>query len=705
MAERIARRSRDSTRRLAQISRFCAAIRDTLNARRVSVLAYDGASETVSFFASHESEDGRFAELVAKWSRIPLDDFPAAKAALTDERPVVVEDAQRDEALPPGLASDFGMTSVHLEPLLAPGPVGLLAIEPASAAHSDYLESIVPLVAASAGRIPRAEELDGDRSDAAFLVELMDAAALERSVGGVLGVACERLARRMGARRGAAFLVDDDSVIPRAARYADGSRDPEAWERFTRAPSPPPLVDSVVKSGAPATAEEPESPLISGWWGESFEIGAALAVPIGRPSRIIGVLTVDFAGPHAFTDEEIELAADVGARIAGIVDRAREAEERTAHLRAAIAVRHLLEDGSRAQTEDEAAQILARVAKEALGVEHAGVFLTDPEERIEHVALDVPEGLEAVIRERLVGTPAREFRLWRRAARQGEPLFVENARSSQLIPTEIVALLRLRSYAAFALLSSDRPLGLVVCAETRETCHWPPEQRRLVEQLALEGAMILENAALRGADRERIDELARQAFHDPLTDLPNRALFADRLEHALARLHRSDQIIAVLLLDLDGFKAVNDSLGHEAGDQLLIAVSQRLRACLRPADTIARLGGDEFTILLEEIISSQEATRVAERIEDSLRTPFLLDGHDVRITISIGIALNSGGDAQPEGLMRNADAAMYQAKRAGKARYEIFRADSAPALDEIEPEGEPSITRSRPEDLEGDLQD
>ena len=127
----------------------------------------------------------------------------------------------------------------------------------------------------------------------------------------------------------------------------------------------------------------------------------------------------------------------------------------------------------------------------------------------------------------------------------------------------------------------------------------------------------------------------------------------------------------MLLLDLDGFKEVNDSLGHDAGDQLLIAVSQRLRGCLRPADSIARLGGDEFTILLEEITSLHEATRVAERIEDSLRTPFVLDGHEVAVTASIGIALNSGGDISPEELVRNSDAAMYRAKHAGKARYEI----------------------------------
>jgi diguanylate cyclase (GGDEF)-like protein len=544
-------------------------------------------------------------------------------------------------------------------------------VEPASAAASEAIDSIVPLVAASAGRIPPPEELEGDRSEAGFLIELMDAAAAETSLGRSLGTICERLARRLGARRGAAFLKENGHVVARAARYADGSRDPEAWERFRSAASPPPLIDTVMRTGEAVTAEEPDSPLIAGWWAESFDVGAVLAVPIGRPPEIVGVLTLDYSTAREFSEDELRLAESAGLRLGGIIERAREIEERTAHLNAATAVRRLLEEGSRALSPAQAGETLARIAKEALGVQHASVILVDPEDRIEYIGLDVPEQFEAVARERLVGSPAREFRLWRRAMRQPKPIFVENARASQLIPTELVTLLGLRSYVAFPLLSSERPLGLVICAETRESRHWTPEERRLVDQLALEGSLVVENAALRGADQERIDELARQAFHDPLTDLPNRALFADRLAQALARLERHDQVIAVILLDLDGFKEVNDSLGHDAGDRLLVALSQRLRACLRPADSIARLGGDEFTILLEEIASTSEATRVAERIEDSLRMPFVLDGHEVKVTASIGIALNSGNDIEPDDLVRNADAAMYRAKRAGKARYEI----------------------------------
>jgi diguanylate cyclase (GGDEF)-like protein/PAS domain S-box-containing protein len=166
-------------------------------------------------------------------------------------------------------------------------------------------------------------------------------------------------------------------------------------------------------------------------------------------------------------------------------------------------------------------------------------------------------------------------------------------------------------------------------------------------------------------------ELAHQALHDPLTGLANRALFLDRLGHALARIDGRGGGLAVLFLDLDDFKYVNDSLGHRAGDRLLVEVAARLLAGLRPGDTVARLGGDEFTVLLEDLAEPEEARRVAERLADGLRPPFRLDGRDVFVSASIGIAGPSAG-AQADDLLRLADVAMYEAKHRGKARYAVF---------------------------------
>lgn len=190
--------------------------------------------------------------------------------------------------------------------------------------------------------------------------------------------------------------------------------------------------------------------------------------------------------------------------------------------------------------------------------------------------------------------------------------------------------------------------------------------------------------------------LAYQAFHDPLTNLPNRALFLDRLEHALVRAARQYETLAVLFLDLDRFKAINDSLGHTAGDRLLIAVANRLQHCLRPEDTVARfgstisrLGGDEFTILLEGITDASDAVRIADRIIEELRQPFTLGEHEVVITTSVGIALNASGQDLPANLLRDADVAMYRAKQRGRARYEVFDTSmNAAALRRLELETE-----------------
>ncbi len=183
----------------------------------------------------------------------------------------------------------------------------------------------------------------------------------------------------------------------------------------------------------------------------------------------------------------------------------------------------------------------------------------------------------------------------------------------------------------------------------------------------------------------RLDQLARQAFRDPLTSLPNRALFMDRLQHALTRTERRGERLAVLFLDLDRFKVVNDSMGHGVGDQLLIGVSQRLSACLRPEDTIARLGGDEFAILLEDVKDDKGPTSVADRLTAELQQPFSCESREVVITVSIGIAMSTARRTTPEDILRDADLAMYHAKGKGTARYEIFdKSMNAPAQERMD---------------------
>ena len=184
-------------------------------------------------------------------------------------------------------------------------------------------------------------------------------------------------------------------------------------------------------------------------------------------------------------------------------------------------------------------------------------------------------------------------------------------------------------------------------------------------------------------ERVRLEEqLTQQAFYDGLTLLPNRALFRDRLQQALAQSTRTNNPLAVLLVDLDGFKQVNDSLGHDAGDQLLQAVAERFSETSRPSDTLARLGGDEFALLIDGAHETH-AVGVARRFLVSLEEPIWVAGRELVVGGSIGIALHAGGAGEGEELLRHADVAMYAAKEAGRGRFEVFRYDMARELGEL----------------------
>jgi diguanylate cyclase (GGDEF)-like protein/PAS domain S-box-containing protein len=188
-------------------------------------------------------------------------------------------------------------------------------------------------------------------------------------------------------------------------------------------------------------------------------------------------------------------------------------------------------------------------------------------------------------------------------------------------------------------------------------------------------------------ERVRVQEqLRRAALHDALTGLPNRALFVELLGQTLdAAKRRPERQCAVLFLDIDRFKVINDSLGHQIGDELLVAISRRLQSCLRDGDALARLGGDEFTVLLHDVHGSDQAKAIAQRIQGAIQAPLSLGGREIVVSASIGIALSVADYRSPHDIMRDADSAMYRAKTGGKARHELFDAEMhAQALDRLE---------------------
>ena len=253
----------------------------------------------------------------------------------------------------------------------------------------------------------------------------------------------------------------------------------------------------------------------------------------------------------------------------------------------------------------------------------------------------------------------------------------------------IAASYGLRSVILMPLTYQQVYLGGICLQQCDRQRTWTEDEVALIKiigdqcAIAIHQAQLYQQAQTELAERQRIEaQLRHDAFHDALTGLPNRALLINRIEHALQLAQRRSVRnvamepfqFAVLFLDLDRFKLVNDSLGHAAGDQLLKIVAQQLQSCLRLGDTVARLGGDEFVILLEDIHAAADAIEASHRIHEALKIPIRLDGHEIFITVSIGIAFNTAHYTEPDQLLRDVDIAMYRAKKRSRGSYEIFDA-------------------------------
>jgi diguanylate cyclase (GGDEF)-like protein/PAS domain S-box-containing protein len=333
--------------------------------------------------------------------------------------------------------------------------------------------------------------------------------------------------------------------------------------------------------------------------------------------------------------------------------------ERRAAQQAAVA--KFGEQALEGATTHELMQRAVTLAAEMLGVEVTGVaeLLPDQDCLVLRAGHGWPE--DAVGHARIPGGTASRagFTILR-----GKPVVVNDW--SQALPFEQSPALRelgIRSGVTVLIEGSRGPFG-VLGAHSIRPRSYDPGDVDFLQSLANVLADALERQAIE-------DDIRHRALHDDLTGLPNRALFLDRLEHALANLRRHRAMAAILFLDLDHFKLVNDSLGHHVGDELLAAVAPRLSQAVRAADTVARFGGDEFGILFEDIADERDATHMAERVAAAFSTPFVLGGSEHFVSASIGIALARGGEL-PQDLVRDADAAMYRAKERGRARYELF---------------------------------
>jgi diguanylate cyclase (GGDEF)-like protein len=383
-------------------------------------------------------------------------------------------------------------------------------------------------------------------------------------------------------------------------------------------------------------------------------------------TRHIAIVSADEVGALAAS---FNVIIDETARIAESLDDARDAlqanrrdlealvTERTAHAAMQAAVAKL---GRAAVASSDVAlicdQAVSTVAA-TLHADRAGFVDYRPSDRtLGLVHSYAPDGAD--LRPRLSGSDGSN---WWSALSAASPVMLEYADCDQLFGHQPG-----QGHGLWATVAvRHEPFGSVVCVRD------DPQLPFTADDVSFLGAVanIVGSAVSRIRNEE---ELNHQALHDPLTGLPNRVLLVDRLALGLARLHRRPGTLAVLFVDVDQFKVINDSLGHDQGDRLLILMAERLRSAVRPGDTVARFGGDEFVVLCEDLAGQNEAIAIGERIREQAATPLLLDGRDYFVTVSTGIALTDSPDMPAADLLRDADSAMYQAKQTGRARSAVF---------------------------------
>jgi diguanylate cyclase (GGDEF)-like protein len=303
---------------------------------------------------------------------------------------------------------------------------------------------------------------------------------------------------------------------------------------------------------------------------------------------------------------------------------------------------------------------ITRCATELLDAEVAAVRLVDPQSPRE-VIMVAHRGLPPAIAEAMQRSGIGEGAGGRAIAEDRLVIVEDYARANDALPQ--LGEMHLQRAMAAPVRDGDQATGSIVVATVRSDLVFGPLQQEVLIAFA-------EHASLAITDAKRVEHIRKLAFHDELTGLPNRGLFMERLEQALIRARRHGDDVAVLYLDLDRFKTINDSLGHTAGDQVLVTVGERLRKCLRDEDTASRLGGDEFAILAH--CDRAGAVEIARRVLTAMEPAFMLDAREVLATTSIGIALGSGGRADAGGMLRDADTAMYRAKLGRSEGFVVF---------------------------------
>ena len=480
-------------------------------------------------------------------------------------------------------------------------------------------------------------------------------------------------ARLEGLQQTVSDLVSDDDLEHVLARVVVSAARTISAPVFVLALEAMPAADKLVYSAGIADCDAEHRVAAELLAGDHDHDEDHLVVEVQSNRRRYGRLAAINPAGRFFPQERIVLEA-YARLVAAALDSAAAVEDARRQAGTARALLELSNSLAEIATSDEMAADIARAVTAVIGCDRAAVILFEPGDVTGRVVATYGFAPEAEHRLRTMDVPVAQIdgsdygvRVWdRKSAADRETLSnLMNELDSQAVAT-------------IPIIINQEPVGLVVgdVVDRPERLNNDPDVSDRLRGLASQATIAIRNARL-------LESIRHQALHDALTGLPNRTLILDRVEQMLARARRRGIESAALFIDLDGFKQVNDTLGHDAGDRLLQSVAARLSATLREADTIARLGGDEFVVLVEGGAPTGSPEFVAERLLEVLREPFEIENAPrgaLRITASIGIAYGSGIAATD--LLRDADIALYEAKTAGRDRYVTFRREMQTAVED-----------------------
>ena len=399
--------------------------------------------------------------------------------------------------------------------------------------------------------------------------------------------------------------------------------------------------------------------------------GDRIVVEVCSGGRTYGQLAAFYPLGTAFFPQERELLIAYAGHAAAVLDTATALEEARAQNRTAQALLDLSAALSRAGSRDEVARRLVAAVPQLVDCDGASVLLWDDvTDRIYLTATCGPAwpGRDSLMR---FGISAQETPVLAHMLADPSPVFF-TAETADAFLSNLLQASGSAAVAVLPIVGHDRFYGVVTAEVFADPERLQPDSHLLerIAGIAFHGATALENAKL-------LDELRNRATHDALTGQPNRMLLMDRLTQALASGARTGSSVALMFIDLDRFKEVNDVFGHVAGDELLVQVARRLAVTVRQEDTVARLGGDEFAVLLPRVADEAEAVSCGQRILDALKPPFVLEGTCLSVAASVGLTISHGGGAGALDLLRDADGAMYAAKAAGGSRLELVEPRTA----------------------------